>query len=118
MKVYLYVAGYLAFLLTGQLLWKKGMEALPSAFQDPFRAIPVLVTSPYIILGIVVYGLATVLWLILLSRYDLSYIYPVTSLSFVIATLVSFLWLGEDVTWNRWLGVSIIALGVYVVSLR
>ena len=50
--------------------------------------------------------------------YDLSYIYPFTGLSFVLAALVSYFFLGEAVSINRWIGVAVICLGVYLVSIK
>jgi len=119
MKVLLCIISYLVLLLSGQLLWKKGIGLLPQAFQGSLLTTVIhIVGSGYIIAGLVAYAIATLAWLYLLSVYDLSYIYPITSLSFVLAAFASFLILGEVVTWNRWVGVVIICFGVYMVSLK
>jgi uncharacterized membrane protein len=119
MKVLLCIISYLVLLLGGQLLWKKGIGLLPQAFQGSLLTTVIhLVGSGYIIAGLVAYAIATLVWLYLLSVYDLSYIYPITSLSFVLAVFASVLILGEVVTWNRWVGVVIICFGVYMVSMK
>lgn len=119
MKLVLIMTAYLGLLLSGQVLWKKGLQALPHAFQGTVaQAALSLGGSAYILAGIVIYGVATILWLYLLSKYDLSYIYPFTSLSFILAVAVSFVFLGETVTVNRWIGAAVIGAGVYITSLR
>ncbi|CAK0769816.1 undecaprenyl phosphate-alpha-L-ara4N flippase subunit ArnE [Gammaproteobacteria bacterium] len=119
MKVIVAVIAYLLLLLSGQLLWKHGLARLPGVFRgNPIDALVALFSSWWIWSGIWIYGAATLVWLYLLSKYDLSYIYPVTSLTFVLVLLVSLFFLGEPVSWNRWVGVLMICSGVYVVSLR
>lgn len=119
MKLMLILTVYLGLLLVGQVLWKKGLQALPYAFQGTVaEAVFSLGGSIYILTGIVLYGIATILWLYLLSKYDLSYIYPFTSLTFILAVVVSIVFLGETVTINRWIGAAVIGAGVYIISLK
>ena len=119
MKVIALVGCYLSLLLTGQLLWKKGLVLQPGLFEAGIGvALINLASSWHIVLGVFIYGFATLIWLYLLSRYDFSYIYPITSLSFVLGIFLSLVLLGETIPWNRWLGVAIICSGVYLVSLR
>jgi len=119
LKVTLITLGYLFLLLAGQFLWKRGLILLPGVFSSgALQILWSLVSSFYIVGGIAIYALATLLWLYLLSKYDLSYIYPLTSLSFVLGILMSFLFLEETVTWNRWTGAGVIMLGVFLVSLK
>ena len=119
MRLALIMTVYLGLLLAGQILWKKGLRVLPHAFQGTVsQAVLSLGSSLYILVGVAVYGVATLLWLYLLSKYDLSYIYPFTSISFILAVTMSVFFLGEAATWNRWLGVMVIGIGVYLVSLK
>ena len=110
---------YLLLLLAGQLLWKAGLQGMPGVFSSGLgKAIVTLMGSVHILGGLALYALATLIWLYLLSRFDLSYIYPFVSLSFVLAVIVSVYVLGEDVSWNRWAGVVVIGFGVYLVSIK
>ena len=107
------------FNVAGQFLMKRGMNqvgvitndlaAIPASFLKAF-------TTPAVLLGVVAYGLSSIFWLILLSRVDLSYAYPVLSLGYVAIVLVSWLLLGEQVSLARWVGVLVICLGVWLVS--
>ena len=77
-----------------------------------------IITSGYIIGGDVLYVIATVLWLYLLTKFDFNYIYPMVSISFILSAIVSQFILNEHVPLNGWIGVGIITIGVIVNGLR
>lgn len=52
-----------------------------------------------------------------LRRADLSFVLPITALSYLLGTLLAKYYLGETVSATRWLGVVIITVGVVVVGL-
>jgi drug/metabolite transporter (DMT)-like permease len=54
--------------------------------------------------------------LYMLSRNDVSFIWPLTSLGFIITTLAAVFILGERVSAARWAGVVLIAAGVFLIS--
>jgi len=64
--------------------------------------------------------LLLIAWLILqlslLSRADLSYVLPVTSMSYVVAALMGKFLLHEPVSIKRWIGIGLIVVGVCLVS--
>jgi uncharacterized membrane protein len=59
-------------------------------------------------------------WLIsqlsLLSRVDLSYVLPVTSISYVLTALMGKFLLHEPVSTERWTGIGLVVLGVSLVA--
>ena len=63
--------------------------------------------------------LLLIVWLIsqlsLLSRVDLSYVLPVTSVSYVLTALMGEFLLHERVSTGRWIGIGLIGLGVSLV---
>ena len=63
------------------------------------------VSNPQILLGVFFEALFFGCLLLLMSRSDISFLWPLTALSFVFATLAAMLFLGETVSWVRWLGV-------------
>ncbi len=102
-------------LTAGQMLCKLGVNEvrlLESA--GPFSIVLQALARPYTIVGLFTYGIATLLWFHLLSRFDFSYVYPLISLTFVLALFGSRLILGESIPPNRWIGVVIIVLGVII----
>jgi len=71
--------------------------------------------NPLVVLGV----LLLIVWLIsqlsLLSRVDLSYVLPVTSVSYVLTALMGEFLLHERVSTGRWIGIDLIGLGVSLV---
>ncbi len=75
-----------------------------------------LLQSPIFLVGSGLYAVATLLWFYLLARFDLSFIYPLVSLTFVVASLGGWLFLGEPLSAQRALGIAVIALGVTILT--
>ena len=71
--------------------------------------------NPLVVLGV----LLLIVWLIsqlsVLSRVDLSYVLPVTSVSYVLTALMGEFLLHEPVSTERWIGIGLIGLGVSLV---
>jgi drug/metabolite transporter (DMT)-like permease len=72
--------------------------------------------SGYIWLGIVCLLIFFTVHMLLLTWADYSYVQPATSLSYVSITMLSYLLLGEVISPLRWLGVTVICLGVFLVG--
>ncbi len=76
-----------------------------------------LMTSPFILLAVVAYGLGVILYMLMLSRMDLSYLYPVmTALGLILASLISTFILGEHVSAMRLGGIIVVIAGVFILS--
>ena len=61
-------------------------------------------------------GLTVYLWMILLRRVKLSILYPMLSIGYIFALIVSIIFFEESVPLTRWIGVFIIILGVILVG--
>lgn len=72
--------------------------------------------SPFILLGIALEITAFLTFLTALSRSDLSYIFPLTAASDVVATLAAKYFLNEAVSRTRWIGIVIVTGGVAMIS--
>jgi len=105
----------IVLLVAGQTVWKIGLDRLGGLHLH--NALQVA-ASPWIVSGILLYGLATLIWLAVLSRLPLSAAYPMQSLAYVFALLLAWLLFGEAVPPNRWIGTGIILAGVFVVGLK
>lgn len=106
-----------------QVLFKMGglsnMEGKINVF-TPEGFLRALFTK-YILVGAVLYALAFFLWLLALSKLDLSLIYPpLLSLGYIVTTFLSAVVLGERVNPSRWIGgvVLIVIGGVALVGLN
>ena len=73
-------------------------------------------TSPVVILGLSLYGLGAILWLIVLSREDVSFAYPLVSFAYVLAIFLSAIFLKEHITPGRIIGSLVIMLGIFIIA--
>jgi multidrug transporter EmrE-like cation transporter len=97
----------------GQVLLKSGMSRHPNFH---LKEIIQLTTDLAILGGFLSYGLSTLLYFQVLARLDLSLAYPTVSLSYVLVILVSKLIFKENFTFNRWVAVIVICVGVALVG--
>jgi len=101
------------FIVIGQALWKLGIGNRILNFSN----FPEILKSPFFIIGIVLYGFATILWLYMLSRYRYHYIYPlIICVSLIFSLIVSRFILQEQVFWISWIGALIICLGIIIIT--
>ena len=70
----------------------------------------------YTILGILLYGIATVIYVYALKFEELSTLAPIIALSYLWTVILGALLLHETVTAVKWLGLFFILLGVFLVS--
>jgi len=102
-----------------QLLLKKGVLALQVGEFTIARIVPLLwavILNPYIIGSLFLLGVAFLLWLLLLSKSQLSVAYPaIIALNFVFLLIASRLFLKEVIAPSQILGVVIITLGIFLL---
>jgi drug/metabolite transporter (DMT)-like permease len=67
-------------------------------------------------LGVFFEALFFVCLLLLMSKSDISFLWPLTGLSFVFATFAAIWFLDERVSAIRWIGVVLIMLGAALIS--
>ena len=72
--------------------------------------------NPFVLAGVGFLILFFLAHMIVLSWADLSYILPMTSVGYILVTLLSWWLLGEQVRPARWLGAVVIMAGVALVA--
>ena len=75
-----------------------------------------IMRSPLVIGGLFAYVIGAGLWLLVLSKADLSLVFPFTGLGFILTMLFGWLFLNENVGFDRMMGTLIIAFGAYLVA--
>ncbi len=75
-----------------------------------------VVRNPYIFAGVLFLGVYFFLYLIALSWADLSFVLPLTAVSYIFAAFLAKYFLGEDVSWLRWAGTIVIIVGIALVA--
>jgi drug/metabolite transporter (DMT)-like permease len=104
----------------GNVFLGKGMKGVGSVTATTLSDLrPVatrVLTSGYIWLGIACLLTFFIVHMLLLTWADYSYVQPATSLSYFFITVLSYFVLGEAISPARWLGVTVICLGVFIVG--
>jgi drug/metabolite transporter (DMT)-like permease len=70
----------------------------------------------WVLIGVVVLAVWMLSELALLSRADLSFVLPVTSISYVLIAITGEFLLGEHISATRWAGILVITTGVVLVG--
>lgn len=101
-----------------QLLFKSGLETIGGLeFNTELVSQGIrLLTNWRVITGLTIYGFGWLMWMMALSRFDLSFAYPFTSLNYVLVLLLSWTLLGEPISPVRALGVVVVCLGLFIIS--
>lgn len=76
-----------------------------------------MLTNRSFICGILFFAVTFFSFLTVLSWADLSFVFPATSLVYVVSTLGAKLILKETVSFQRWAGIFLVCLGVALTSL-
>ena len=103
---------------SGHFLLRAGMrrvgrvESLSDAIPKLLHAFP----NPFVIGGIAVFGFTTLVWLVILSRVNLSIAYPMIGLGYVLSIPFAHIFFKEQVTPFRIIGAILICIGVYFVA--
>ncbi len=124
MRIFPYLILGTCILLGGttQILFKLGMNsvgALDSAERIlSLKTVLIVLSNKYILLGLALYGISSVLWLVGLSMLDVSLMYPLLSLAYFVTTILAFFILNEPVRTTRWIGVLLIIVGSILVGLN
>lgn len=105
--------------VAAQFFLKAGMSGSLVNASSPnlsgLSALLVVFTRPYVIIGFLLYGIGAVVWLFVLSRWDVSKAYPLVGFGFALTVLVGLI-LGEQVSLLRGCGVCLICSGVWLVA--
>lgn len=102
--------------VTGQLLMKKAMTKIGAVNKISLELGLAMVLNPLIIAGIFLYAIAAILWLFVLSKVDLSYAAPIYSMSYVLIAILSFVFLKENLSFSRIIGILLICSGVFFIA--
>ena len=102
-----------------QLLLKAGTNAIGAFEYSGANILPVgmkLATEPHIVGGLGCYVISVVVWILALSRVEVSIAYPLLSVGYVVNAIAAYYLFGEAVTPLRLTGIGVIIVGVYMVA--
>jgi drug/metabolite transporter (DMT)-like permease len=73
--------------------------------------------NPSLIAALVIYGVATLLWVIVLREVPLSRAYPITALGMLLVPLIGLLLFKEPFSWSLVVGGALMTAGIYIIAL-
>jgi len=104
---------------SGQILFKKGVfvtgeiNLQGSVIGELLK----LIFNPFVLSGLVLYIISTIVWLIALSKTNLSFVYPFAALIFILVMLSARIVFLEPIPTLRYFGILLISLGFLCCSL-
>lgn len=81
-----------------------------------FTSALVLICNLWLWLALVCYVVSILLWIVVLSRVEVSYAYPFLSIGYVVAAIAGYMLFHEHLTLIRISGILVICLGVVLIS--
>ena len=73
-------------------------------------------TNPRVLIGICLYAISGVLWLGALSTLNVSFMYPLMSLAYVITAVAAFIFLKESIALLHWVGICLVVGGCFLIT--
>ena len=111
---------------TAQLTLKYGVDRVtkhgPSGevsgivLSEPVQSALRVAKEPYIWLGLILFGISAAVWIVVLSRTQLSFAYPFAALTYVIILVFDRVVLKVPQPALRWAGVAMIVSGIVLIS--
>jgi len=118
--------GAFSLVMTGVLLNAVAQLALKASvsetgvinldMQSLFTTAGSLVANLWLWLGLLCYAVSVVVWLLALSRVDVSIAYPMLSVGYIVNAVAAWQLFGEPMNIGKVVGIGIIIVGVYVLA--
>ncbi|MHB8125599.1 MAG: EamA family transporter [Desulfitobacteriaceae bacterium] len=103
---------------TGQFLFRVGMLKIGKVtLQNIWGQLFQVIFTPAIFLGFLCFGLSSILWLVIISRWQLSFAYPLVALGYVIVIGYGTLFLQETLNIPKMIGSLFILCGIGILGL-
>ncbi|MBI2851696.1 MAG: EamA family transporter [Chloroflexi bacterium] len=120
-RVFAYTLVFASVLLAagGQIAMKTGMKQVGEIGSIghllDINTVIRIFTAPGVIAGISLYGISLFFWLGALSTLNVSVVYPLVSLAYVVTAVIAFLFLKESITLLQAMGILLIVGGCFLI---
>jgi multidrug transporter EmrE-like cation transporter len=109
------------FAVAGQVTLKSAMDRVGRIGSNEVAAagdtLLKAAKEPLLWAGLTLFGISALFWLVVLSRVPLSVAYPLVGVSYILIVAFARFFLHEQVPTLRWIGVSVVALGIAIIGL-
>ncbi len=118
MNPYLYIFGTLFFTVYGQIILKWRLSSLkvelPESMVDKIIYLVKLVFDPFVFSGFAAAFIASLFWMAAMTKFEITKAYPFMSLAPALVFVIGMLFLGEQFTMGKLIGLVLIILGTFV----
>jgi uncharacterized membrane protein len=107
------------FVVCGHSLIKAGLNAAAAHSANNMglvARIGAVLTQPLVIAGLFIYFLGTICWMTAVAQKEISFLYPLTSVNYVMVAGTSILLFHEVISFRRAAGVIVIVLGMFLMN--
>ena len=115
-----------ALILTGVLLNAVAQLALKASVNDTgiigldmqslLSSAGSLASNLWLWLGLICYGISVIVWILALSRVDVSIAYPMLSIGYIVNAVAAWHLFDEPMNIGKIVGIGIIIVGVYILA--
>ena len=106
------LCGFSLMLSLGQILFKFSAKSMPSLLS--VEGMKAAMVNLWLWAALVLYGLATVLWIVILQKIPLSKAYPFVALGFAVVPIAAHFLFGEPLSFKYAVGSLLIMSGIYL----
>jgi len=90
--------------------------ALPPGLSGKIVFIRTLLLKPWVLSGITATFFASVSWMLALTKFQISYAYPFTSLVYLLVLLSGVVFFRDSINMGRVLGTAVVMAGVVIIA--
>ena len=101
-----------------QIFLKKGMLLIGNiqvSVSSMLAMLPKLAMNIYIWGGFACYAVSILLWLVVLSKVEVSYAYPFLSIGYIVTAFIGYYFLGESMSLYKAGGIAVICAGIVLM---
>lgn len=104
----------------GQVLFKKSMNTV-GAYNlrngsDRIRFLSEVFTRPYLWMGLLAMAMGLIVWLLAIAQGDLSLVFPIGSLQYILILFLAHKFLGEKIDRMKLIGTLLVIAGIALMS--
>ena len=102
---------------TGSMLLKYGVSQIGGITLSNFRSLILkILTNVPLMVGIAMYILSSLTWMLAISRSDLSKAYPILASAYALVPVLSWIIFDDAIPMLRWAGIGTVCIGVILMS--
>jgi len=118
MKNILLILSSVSLNAVAQILMRKGMLRIGevSSGYSLLKVLPQMITDIFLWLSLFCYGVSILIWMIVLSRVEVSFAYAFSSLGYVLITVMGVVFFKEYISIYRIAGIFVVCIGIILVS--